>query len=84
MGKNQFFSGSFRSKVTVALVLSLFLIAAISNFLIYKFSYNSQFEQFREELDTTLIFLRGLKAQFEKENIRFSPNEPGSFFYQYF
>ena len=24
------------------------------------------------------------KAQFEKENIRFSPNEPGSFFYQYF
>ena len=50
MGKNQFFSGSFRSKVTVALVLSLFLIAAISNFLIYKFSYDSQFEQFREEL----------------------------------
>ena len=50
MGKNQFFFGSFRSKVTVALILSLFLVAAISNFLLYKFSYNSQFEQFREQL----------------------------------
>lgn len=50
MGKSQFFFGSFRSKVTVALVLSLFLIAAISNFLLYKFSYNAQFEQFREHL----------------------------------
>jgi len=39
---------------------------------------------FREKLDSVLVFLRGLKAQFEKDNIRFSPNEPGSFFYQYF
>lgn len=50
MGKSQFFFGSFRSKVTVALVLSLFLVVAISNFLIYKFSYDSQFEQFRRQL----------------------------------
>lgn len=50
MVKSQFFFGSFRSKITVALVLSLFLIAAISNFLLYKFSYDAQFEQFREQL----------------------------------
>ena len=51
MENNQFFFGSFRSKVTVALVLSLFLVAAISNLLIYQFSYNAQFEQFREQLE---------------------------------
>jgi len=53
MEKNKFFFGSFRSKVTVALVLSLFLVAAISSFLIYKFNYNAQFEQFREQLKMT-------------------------------
>ncbi len=50
MENSQFFFGSFRSKITVALVLSLFLVAAISSLLIYQFSYNAQFEQFREQL----------------------------------
>ncbi|MFA6356103.1 MAG: HD domain-containing phosphohydrolase [Candidatus Omnitrophota bacterium] len=43
--------GGFRTKVTIAFVLSLFLIAALSNFLIYKYSYNSRFMQLREELE---------------------------------
>ncbi len=50
MENSQFFFGSFRSKITVALVLSLFLVAAISSLLIYQFSYKMQFEQFREQL----------------------------------
>ncbi|MDD5546951.1 MAG: HD domain-containing protein [Candidatus Omnitrophica bacterium] len=50
MVNNQFFFGSFRSKITVALVLSLFLVAAISSLLLYQFSYRAQFEQFREHL----------------------------------
>ena len=61
MEKEQFFFGSFRTKITVALVLSLFFVAAISNFLIYKFSYDSQFEQFRNQLkmvaQTAALFL---------------------------
>ncbi|MDD5424653.1 MAG: HD domain-containing protein [Candidatus Omnitrophica bacterium] len=43
--------GGFRTKVTIAFVLSLFLIASLSNFLIYKYSYNSRFMQLREELE---------------------------------
>ena len=50
MENNQFFFGSFRSKITVALVLSLFLVSAISSFLIYQFSYTEQFKLFRDQL----------------------------------
>lgn len=42
--------GSFRVKVTIALVLSLFFAAGLSNFLIYRFSLASQLDQFREGL----------------------------------
>ena len=41
---------SFRSKVTVTLILSLFFVAVLSNFFIYKFSLDSQFEQVRDKL----------------------------------
>jgi putative nucleotidyltransferase with HDIG domain len=41
---------SFRVKVALALVLSLFLVMSLSNFLIYRFSLNAQFEQLRERL----------------------------------
>lgn len=41
---------SFRAKVTVLFVLLMFLSGAVSNFLIYKYSLNSQFEQLRSRL----------------------------------
>ena len=41
---------SFRVKVALALVLSLFLVMSLSNFLIYRFSLNAQFQQLRERL----------------------------------
>jgi putative nucleotidyltransferase with HDIG domain len=44
------FGRSFQLKVTLLLVLSLFFIATLSNYLIYKFSYNSQFNQLRDKL----------------------------------
>ncbi len=43
--------GGFRAKVTIAFVLSLFFVAVLSNFLLYKYSYNSRFSQLREELE---------------------------------
>lgn len=44
------FGRSFQLKVTLLLVLSLFFIACLSNYLIYKFSYDSQFNQLRDKL----------------------------------
>ncbi|MBM3248534.1 MAG: HD domain-containing protein [Candidatus Omnitrophica bacterium] len=44
------FGRSFQLKVTLLLVLSLFFIATLSNYLIYKFSYDSQFNQLRSKL----------------------------------
>ena len=41
---------SFRTRVTVVLVLSLFLVMCLSNFLIYRFSWKAQFNQLRERL----------------------------------
>lgn len=41
---------SFSTKITITLILSLLLVAALSNLLIYKFSYDSQFTQLREGL----------------------------------
>ncbi len=41
---------SFKVKVAVTLVLSLFLVMSLSNFLIYRFSLNAQFQQLRERL----------------------------------
>ncbi len=43
--------GGFRAKVTIAFILSLFFVAVLSNFLLYKYSYNSRFSQLREELE---------------------------------
>ena len=42
--------GSFRTKVTITLVLALFLVMSLSDFLIYQFSLNMQFSQLREKL----------------------------------
>lgn len=41
---------SFRTKVTVALILSMLLVAALSNFFIYKFALDSQFQELRDKL----------------------------------
>ena len=41
---------SFRTRVTVVLILSLFFVMSLSNFLIYRFSWNAQFNQLRERL----------------------------------
>jgi putative nucleotidyltransferase with HDIG domain len=41
---------SFRLKVTLLLILALFLISAMSNFIIGRFALNSQLNQFREKL----------------------------------
>ena len=41
---------SFRTRVTVALVLSLLFVTSLSNLLIYRFTLDSQFSQLREKL----------------------------------
>lgn len=50
MSKLRALFGSFRVKVTIALILSLFFTAGLSNFLLYKFSIDSQFNQLGEGL----------------------------------
>jgi hypothetical protein len=50
MDKLRAIFSSFRVKVTITLILSLFFAAGLSNFLIYKFSLDSQLDQFREGL----------------------------------
>lgn len=44
------FRRSFQLKVTIFLVLSLFFIASLSNFLVYRFAYDAQFNQLRDKL----------------------------------
>lgn len=44
--------GSFRTRVTLALILSLLFVMGLSNLLIYRFSLNAQFNQLRERLVT--------------------------------
>jgi len=41
---------SFQTKITIVLVLALFFCAALSNYLIYQFSLDNQFEQLRDKL----------------------------------
>lgn len=41
---------SFRVKVTLALVLSMLLVGILSNFLVYRFTLNSQFNELRSKL----------------------------------
>jgi len=41
---------SFRTKVTLVLILSLFFVACLSNFLVYRYALNAQFNQLREKL----------------------------------
>jgi len=41
---------SFRIKVTLAIIFSLFFVMALSNLIIYRFSINSQFMQLRDQL----------------------------------
>lgn len=50
MKKNLLLSNSLRAKFIRALVLPLLFVAALSNFLIYRASLNSQFEQLRKDL----------------------------------
>lgn len=44
------FFRSFRTMVASALIVSMLFVAGLSNFLIYKFTLNSQFNQLREKL----------------------------------
>ncbi|MDI6758129.1 MAG: hypothetical protein QMD94_00405 [Candidatus Omnitrophota bacterium] len=58
----------FSTKVTFILMLSLFFVMTLSNFLIYKFSLDSQFNQVRRELMgiahiSTLMFDADLISQ---------------------
>ena len=41
---------SFRTRVTLVLILSMLFVMALSNFLVYRFSLNSQLNQLRERL----------------------------------
>jgi len=50
MKKLKVFLGSFRTKVTIAMVVSLVLTVGLSNLLIYKFSLDTQLDQLRERL----------------------------------
>jgi len=46
---HRFFT-SFQAKVTMVLVLALFFCAGLSNYLIYQYSLDAQFEQLRDKL----------------------------------
>ena len=46
------FFGGFRAKITLVLVFSLLFVGGLSEFLIYKYSLDFQFEQLRKELVT--------------------------------
>lgn len=50
MDKLRVIFGSFRVKVTIALILSLLFVVGLSDFLIYKFSLDSQLNQLRDGL----------------------------------
>ena len=50
MKKLTFEFKSFRFKVTLLLILALFIISALSDFIIYRFALISQFNQLRENL----------------------------------
>ncbi len=50
MRKIGFLFSSFRTKVALVLIISLFFVATLSNFLVYKYALDSQFRQLREKL----------------------------------
>jgi putative nucleotidyltransferase with HDIG domain len=50
MRKIGFIFSSFRTKVALILIASLFFVATLSNFLVYKYALDSQFRQLREKL----------------------------------
>jgi len=43
-------SCSFRAKVTVALIVSMVIVSAMSNFLVYRYTLDTQFSQLRDKL----------------------------------
>lgn len=43
---------SFRAKLTIAFILAMTFAGATSNFLIYRYAFDSQFEQLRDKLKT--------------------------------
>ncbi len=43
---------SFQAKLTLALVLSMLFVGAVNNFLIYRFTLDSQFNELRDKLKT--------------------------------
>ena len=43
---------SFRAKLTIAFILAMLFAGATSNFLIYRYAFDSQFEQLRDKLMT--------------------------------
>jgi serine phosphatase RsbU (regulator of sigma subunit) len=60
------FLKSFRAKVTLALVLSMLFIGAMSNFLIYEYSLKAQFEQLRSKL---VIMAKAATLQIEADTV---------------
>ena len=49
--KNTFIKlGSFRFKVTVSLIITLFVMSALTNFIVCKFALTAQFDQIRQKL----------------------------------
>ncbi|MDD2752500.1 MAG: HD domain-containing protein [Candidatus Omnitrophica bacterium] len=50
MSRLKSYFGSFQFKVTMALVASMLFVGGMSNFLIYKFSLDSQFNQLRDKM----------------------------------
>lgn len=52
MKKTFFIFRSFRAKLTIAFILAMLFAGATSNFLIYRYAFDSQFEQLRDKLMT--------------------------------
>ncbi|MCX5713603.1 MAG: hypothetical protein NT033_02090, partial [Candidatus Omnitrophica bacterium] len=52
IGKIKGFLGSFRTRVMLTLVFSLFLVVGLSDLFIYRFSLKMQFGQLRETLES--------------------------------
>ncbi len=50
--KTFFLFRSFRAKLTIAFILAMLFAGATSNFLIYRYAFDSQFEQLRDKLMT--------------------------------
>ncbi|MBU2540838.1 MAG: HD domain-containing protein [Candidatus Omnitrophica bacterium] len=67
------FFRTFQAKVTLVLILSLFFVASLSNFLIYKSAHDAQLEQLREKLK---VIARTLVLAIDVDLLRRVPLNP--------